>query len=57
MDNELDRFEMPTRRPAGISRHDAGQANLSAEKIDMRGVVHSHGAGRGLAEDLGMEFR
>lgn len=58
MDNELDRFEMLLGDLLEISRHDAGQANLSAEKIDMRGVVHSALAQvRGLAEDLGVEFR
>lgn len=57
MDNELDRFEMLLGDLLEISRHDAGQANLSAEKIDMRGVVHSALAQvRGLAEDLGVEF-
>ncbi|MDK7134391.1 MtrAB system histidine kinase MtrB [Corynebacterium sp. UMB4614] len=58
MDKELDRFEMLLGDLLEISRHDAGQANLSAEKIDMRGVVHSALAQvRGLAEDLGVEFR
>lgn len=57
MDKELDRFEMLLGDLLEISRHDAGQANLSAEKIDMRGVVHSALAQvRGLAEDLGVEF-
>lgn len=58
MDKELDRFEMLLGDLLEISRHDAGQANLSAEKIDMRGVVHSALAQvRGLAEDLGVEFQ
>lgn len=57
MNNELERFEMLLGDLLEISRHDAGQANLSAEKIDMRGTVHSALAQvRAIAEDLGVVF-
>lgn len=57
MNKELDRFEMLLGDLLEISRHDAGQANLSAETIDIRGVVHSALAQvRKIAEDCGTYF-
>lgn len=54
MNKELDRFESLLGDLLEISRHDAGQANLSAEKIDVRGVVKSSLAQvRAIAEAVG----
>nr|WP_236609381.1 MtrAB system histidine kinase MtrB [Corynebacterium resistens] len=41
MNKELDRFETLLGDLLEISRHDAGVANLSREKVDARGVVRS----------------
>ena len=57
MNKELDRFETLLGDLLEISRHDAGQANLSAEEVDVRGVVHSALAQvRKIAEDMGTSF-
>lgn len=57
MTKELDRFETLLGDLLEISRHDAGVANLSAEKVDVRGVVRSAlQQVRAIAEDVGTEF-
>ena len=57
MTKELDRFETLLGDLLEISRHDAGVANLSAEKVDVRGVVRSAlQQVRAIAEDIGTEF-
>ncbi|MCG7258698.1 MULTISPECIES: MtrAB system histidine kinase MtrB [unclassified Corynebacterium] len=57
MTKELDRFETLLSDLLEISRHDAGVANLSAEKVDVRGVVRSAlQQVRAIAEEIGTEF-
>ncbi|WP_425278967.1 MtrAB system histidine kinase MtrB [Corynebacterium bovis] len=57
MNTELDRFESLLGDLLEISRHDAGVANLSAERVDIRGAVKSAlGQVRAIAEDVGCEF-
>lgn len=57
MTKELDRFETLLGDLLEISRHDAGVANLSAEKVDVRGVVRSAlQQVRTIAEEVGTEF-
>lgn len=57
MTKELDRFETLLGDLLEISRHDAGVANLSAEKVDVRGVVRSAlQQVRTIAEEIGTEF-
>lgn len=57
MTKELDRFETLLGDLLEISRHDAGVANLSAEKVDVRGVVRSAlQQVRAIAEEIGTEF-
>lgn len=57
MTKELDRFETLLGDLLEISRHDAGVANLSAEKVDARGVVRSAlQQVRAIAEEVGTEF-
>lgn len=57
MTKELDRFETLLGDLLEISRHDAGVANLSAEKVDVRGVVRSAlQQVRAIAEEVGTEF-
>lgn len=57
MTKELDRFEALLGDLLEISRHDAGVANLSAEKVDVRGVVRSAlQQVRTIAEEVGTEF-
>jgi len=57
MTKELDRFETLLGDLLEISRHDAGVANLSAEKVDVRGVVRSAMQQvRAIAEEIGTEF-
>lgn len=57
MTKELDRFENLLGDLLEISRHDAGVANLSAEKVDVRGVVRSAlQQVRAIAEEIGTEF-
>ncbi len=57
MNKELDRFETLLGDLLEISRHDAGVANLSRERVDVRGVVRSTLAQvRAIAEDVGTSF-
>ena len=57
MNKELDRFETLLGDLLEISRHDAGVANLSRERVDVRGVVRSTLAQvRAIAEDVGTTF-
>lgn len=57
MNKELDRFETLLGDLLEISRHDAGVANLSAEKVDIRGAVRSTLAQvRAIAEEVGTQF-
>ncbi|HIW96222.1 MAG TPA: HAMP domain-containing histidine kinase [Candidatus Corynebacterium gallistercoris] len=57
MNKELDRFETLLGDLLEISRHDAGVANLSAEKVDIRGAVRSTLAQvRAIAEEVGTSF-
>jgi two-component system sensor histidine kinase MtrB len=57
MNAELDRFEMLLGDLLEISRHDAGVANLSLEKVDVRGVVRSPlEQVRAIAEDVGCDI-
>lgn len=57
MTKELDRFETLLGDLLEISRHDAGVANLSAEKVDVRGAVRSAlQQVRTIAEEVGTEF-
>lgn len=57
MNRELDRFESLLGDLLEISRHDAGVANLSRERVDVRGVVHSTlRQVRAIAEDVGTSF-
>lgn len=56
MNKELDRFETLLGDLLEISRHDAGVANLSSEKVDIRGIVRSaHQQVRAIAEEIGTE--
>lgn len=57
MNAELDRFEMLLGDLLEISRHDAVVANLSLEKVDVRGVVRSPlEQVRAIAEDVGCDI-
>lgn len=57
MITELDRFEALLQDLLEISRHDAGVANLAAEKIDFRGVVRSAFTPiASIAHDMKVEF-
>ncbi|WP_281381155.1 MtrAB system histidine kinase MtrB [Corynebacterium anserum] len=57
MNKELERFETLLGDLLEISRHDAGVANLSRERVDVRGVVRSTLAQvRAIAEDVGTSF-
>nr|WP_238596990.1 MtrAB system histidine kinase MtrB [Corynebacterium heidelbergense] len=57
MNRELDRFESLLGDLLEISRHDAGQANLSAEVVDVRGVVRSTlEQVRAIAEEMHVDF-
>lgn len=57
MNKELDRFETLLGDLLEISRHDAGVANLSGERVDVRGVVRSTlQQVRAIAEDVGTSF-
>ncbi len=56
--DELDRFENLLADLLEISRHDAGVAELIAERVDMHGVVATAvETVRGLADDSGTELR
>lgn len=57
MNKELDRFETLLGDLLEISRHDAGVANLSGERVDVRGVVRSTlQQVRAIAEEVGTSF-
>ena len=58
MDRELERFELLLGDLLEISRHDAGVADLSLEKVDVRGCVESAWQHlRMVADDAGAEVR
>lgn len=57
MNRELDRFETLLGDLLEISRHDAGVANLSAERVDIRGAVRSSlEQVRAIADEVGTTF-